>query len=701
MNRKLLLILIAIVFICNNFLFGQTVIPANLTSSITYSGNCIINSDVYIQNGAEITFDNAQISIDAAKTITIEPGCKLNVFNGSTLTASGINFWQGIILRGIPTVSHVSGNSLNPQQGQLMMQNSTIEKANIGVSVGEIINNIHYHGGGILRASNVDFVNCKVSVSFAIYDKIPNQSYFKDCNFTWSSFAASFNGTFDTHIKIIGNQGIYFAGGNVFSNTLSKLDFINNGTSSNLQEKRGIGVYILSSSIIFKRGFPCYQPVQDDPGCIKCTGSMNEFNNLSVGILNQCWNRAQLRTAITGCRFENNIVSIGHHYDDNVFINRNEFYTDDNYDNGNEYGCQYGKHIDIGVYNCENADISDNEINWETSENIPASSHHIGIYTANTSDLGDSRSRIYHNNISSHFSSFSLCGPYAYGNYIQGKNYELDIWCNHYDLVPLIYVDQSGDFATCENHYDWYVRNLEEDQYGFPTDYPSNLKQQGDNDFSASNEFSPHYSPTGTYCVPKIESGHVLMYFDSDNDIEYYYDANLPNQEPTCLKEYAPQFFHTNQTSTNDNECPFSSYCNQFGDIPDGINWTTTFPINEDLTVSDNNIELTDDDFEDEFDEIPLKVDEKIVNNFDLTLYPNPTKDFVIIEIEGLFNSKINNANFYLYDLNGKLVNFEIDKTENENILIMNLENLNNSIYVLKVVINNQFITTSKIVLNK
>jgi len=82
-------------------------------------------------------------------------------------------------------------------------------------------------------------------------------------------------------------------------------------------------------------------------------------------------------------------------------------------------------------------------------------------------------------------------------------------------------------------------------------------------------------------------------------------------------------------------------------------------------------------------------------------LYPNHPKGFVIIEIEGLFNSKINNANFFLYELNGKLVDFKIDKTENENILIMNLENLNNSIYVLKVVINNQFFTTKKIILNK
>jgi len=127
MNTKVLLIFIAIVF-CNNFLFGQTVIPANLSSSTSFqNGSFLINSDVIIQNNAEITFDNAQISIDAGKTITIEPGCKLNIFNGSILTASGLSFWQGIILRGIPTASHVSGNNLNPQQGQLMMKNSTIE----------------------------------------------------------------------------------------------------------------------------------------------------------------------------------------------------------------------------------------------------------------------------------------------------------------------------------------------------------------------------------------------------------------------------------------------------------------------------------------------------------------------------------------------------------------------------------------------
>lgn len=701
MNTKVFLIIIAIVFICNNFLFGQTVIPANLTSSTTYSGNCTINSDVFIQNNAEITFDNAQISIDAGKTITIEPGCKLNIFNGSTLTASGLSFWQGIILRGIPTASHVSGNNLNPQQGQLMIKNSTIEKANIGVSVGEIVNNIYYHGGGIIRASNVDFINCKIAVSFTIYDKIPNQSYFKDCHFTWSSFDASTNGTFDAQVKIIGNQGIYFAGGNVFTNTKTMYDYNSIGLTTNLQEKRGVGVYILSSSVIFKRGFPYYQPVQDDPGCIKCTGSMNEFKNLSVGILNQCWNRSQLRTAITGCRFENNLVSIGHHHDDNIFINRNEFNTDDNYDNGNRFGCDYGSHIDIGIYNSENADISDNVINWVTTENNPASSHHIGIFTSNTSDLGDTRSRLYHNNISSHFVNFSKCGPYAYGNYIKGDNYELDIWCNIYNLIPLIYVDPDGDYATCEEHYDWFIRNMEKDQYGFPVDYPTNLKEQGDINFSASNEFSPYYVPAGTYCVPKVNSGHVFMFNNSDNDIEYFYDASKQNQEPFCLKEYASQFFNLHQTSTNNNECPFSSNCNQFGDIPDGITWTNTYPIEEDLTIADNNIELTDDDFENEFEQIPLKIMEDISDNLDCKLYPNPAKNFVTLNIEGLCNIKINDFRVFLYDINGKLVNCEILKTENENILILNLEDLNNSVYFLKVVINKQFIKTSKIIINK
>lgn len=581
-----------------------------------------------------------------------------------------------------------------------MMQNSTIEEANIGVSVSEIDNNNNIYGGGIIRASNVNFINCKVSVSFSIYDKIPNQSYFKDCTFTWSSFNASTNGTFDAHVKIIGNQGIYFAGGNVFTNTLTFYDYDNCGLTK-IHEKRGVGVYILSSSVIFKRGFPCYQPVQDDQGCIKCTGPMNEFKNLSVGILNECWNRAQLRTAITGCRFENNIVSIGHHNDDNIFINRNEFYTDDNYDNGYIYGCNYGKHIDIGIYNCENADISDNIISWGTTEDVKASSLHIGIYTANTSDFGDLRSRLYHNNILSHFSSFSSCGPLAYGNYIQGDNYELDIWCNHYNLVPLIYTDINDDPAACAEHYDWFIRNLEKDQSGFPTDYPTNLKEQGNNSFSASNQFSPYYLPAVTYCTPKIASGHIFMYYDSDLDIQYFYDASLQNQQPFCLKEYAPQFFHTNPTTTNNNECPFSSYCIQFGDIPNGITWTTTFPINEDLTVADNNIELTDDDFEDEFEEIPLRIMEDISDNIDFKLYPIPAKNFVTLNIKGLYNININNVDVYLYDLNGKLVNNEVLKTEYENILILDLEDLNNSIYFIKVVINNQFIKTSKIIVNK
>lgn len=116
MNKKVLLYLIATVFICNNWLFGQTEIHSPLTLSTTFSnGSYVITSDLSIQSGAEITFENAQISIYPGVQIIIEPECKLNIFNGSTLTASGLSYWQGIVLKGIPTASHVSGNDLNPQ----------------------------------------------------------------------------------------------------------------------------------------------------------------------------------------------------------------------------------------------------------------------------------------------------------------------------------------------------------------------------------------------------------------------------------------------------------------------------------------------------------------------------------------------------------------------------------------------------------
>ncbi len=82
----------------------------------------------------------------------------------------------------------------------------------------------------------------------------------------------------------------------------------------------------------------------------------------------------------------------------------------------------------------------------------------------------------------------------------------------------------------------------------------------------------------------------------------------------------------------------------------------------------------------------------------DITLqysaYPNPTKENIILKIE---NFSLSNLSFYLYDINGKLL--ENKKIEsNETSITMN--NLATANYILKVTQNNKEVKTFKIIKN-
>jgi hypothetical protein len=76
-----------------------------------------------------------------------------------------------------------------------------------------------------------------------------------------------------------------------------------------------------------------------------------------------------------------------------------------------------------------------------------------------------------------------------------------------------------------------------------------------------------------------------------------------------------------------------------------------------------------------------------------ISTYPNPTTDFLILKFDELPNNSI----YQLYGINGDLL--KSDKLENQETLI-NVVDLNNSIYLLKVSINNKPVKTFKIIKN-
>ncbi len=81
--------------------------------------------------------------------------------------------------------------------------------------------------------------------------------------------------------------------------------------------------------------------------------------------------------------------------------------------------------------------------------------------------------------------------------------------------------------------------------------------------------------------------------------------------------------------------------------------------------------------------------------SLNMKVYPNPTSDFLILNVG---NFDLSTLNFEIYEVNGKLLERKKITSSTETI---SLENLPSSTYFLKVTSNNQEVKTFKIIKNQ
>ncbi len=116
------------------------------------------------------------------------------------------------------------------------------------------------------------------------------------------------------------------------------------------------------------------------------------------------------------------------------------------------------------------------------------------------------------------------------------------------------------------------------------------------------------------------------------------------------------------------------------------ISWTLGEPVIE--TVSNTSNVLTQG-----FQQTKLTVSEIFeINskNISISLFPNPTQDFVNLEVDNY-----NNLTFQLFSFNGKLI--QTNKLSSKNTEIK-MTNLSAATYFLKILNNNKLIKTYKII---
>jgi len=83
-----------------------------------------------------------------------------------------------------------------------------------------------------------------------------------------------------------------------------------------------------------------------------------------------------------------------------------------------------------------------------------------------------------------------------------------------------------------------------------------------------------------------------------------------------------------------------------------------------------------------------------IANDINLTVYPNPTSDYLIL---GIKNYESNNLTYHFFDINGKLL--QSGKIKSQETCI-NTNKLKPSIYFVKIIDDNKIIKTFKIIKN-
>ena len=221
--------------------YTQPVLEKSITSNVTCSVPMRTSDPIVIENGGVLTI-NSTLKCSENSYIRVKPGGKL-IINGGTLKNGCIeNSWQGIIVEGNSTQTQMG---VAPNQGIVILNGAIIENAICGVRVGDQLD--PSKNGGIVYAYNSDFKNCKNAVLFAPYKnmngslELSNRSKFTDCDFIIDNDFSNTGLTFDSHVKLLGVNGITFTG----------CRFSNTQTSTNPSARR----YANSGIASFNSGF--------------------------------------------------------------------------------------------------------------------------------------------------------------------------------------------------------------------------------------------------------------------------------------------------------------------------------------------------------------------------------------------------------------------------------------------------------------
>lgn len=273
------------------------------------SGYLYFAGDFTVQTGARLYVRDMEWRFAPTARLIIEKGAFVQ-FDNCLLRGDICNpsRWPGVELRGTPYLAQ--GYSLYPpDQGHLVLNTSTIQDANVGITAGVKI--IPQQGpttlaymGGIMETSGSTFLNCRVGVNFYAYQNynastgapLRNRSKFTNTTFKVdAAYIAPFD--FNFHAQLWKVDGIPF----------QACTFENTRTTETNSNQLGKGIYSLDANFIVQAG--CTQPPPYGSECSEANAIPCKFYHLDHGIAAR---NASTTRAFTVDRalFDNNICGV-------------------------------------------------------------------------------------------------------------------------------------------------------------------------------------------------------------------------------------------------------------------------------------------------------------------------------------------------------------------------------------------------------
>jgi len=478
------------------------------------NSNYIFPGDVLIKEGKVLSI-KCKVSLLPTAKIVVMRGAKL-IVDGGTITSACNNMWKGVEIWG---TSSAGQNDLTAQGVVELKNGATIENARTAIATCKTINNgdIDWGGyfGGIIRASNANFINNMRAVSFMTYknklpngNEIDNRSYFDNCIFETNAPLLDEGTDPNAFVTLWEVRGVKF----------TRCTFRNTNPIVNIDNQLGTGIYAIDANVSVTGKCNVIVPIGQ-----QCNNyNPNTFSNLQFGI--RCINiRGGYNYVVDRNLFDNCIYGVVNDGVDYSSITRNSF-------NFGTPSVSYMLSMGICFNTGKGFSVEENSMDFTGNESDNRS---IGIWMNNT---GPYNNRVYKNTLNN-----LMIGNLANGNNRKNDPENGKFLGLHYDC---------NDHNTkAANSYDIAVVTQNNNDDGIRL-YQGDLSNNGS--YPAANLFSKNGSNT--------ESD---IFNQSPWPVIYYYFGT----PATANREY-PEYISSNVNPSRSyfpNTCPSSFEQNTIG----------------------------------------------------------------------------------------------------------------------------------------